>query len=379
MYKRQGYAWLATKFLTSTYTAGYSPGVRNPPAQYAARAAACQGGTPLGSDGAGSAANPATCDSFNRSPVWVGATSDATRVKVDFDGDGLYDYIDLNSDDFPDDGAFNDGTCAPAVNRPGALQDLNNCVYSINALQALRVYDWTDYDNTGTQIVANKPVSVVYGQDTDQAVGGDPIQDTGYTIYPSLQAFLDPVLTITKGASPTSVSGLSGGVVTFTLTVKSYLFGGLTNLTVSDDLPAGLTCTALAGNYVPGSSRITYPNLTQQVGDVPTGAACAPGAGPGGRHRLSWTISPDTLGESQTLTVEFQLNIPAGAATTFINDATARVNLGSSIFEATAQANVVRTNVVFTKSVVDDNGGQPEFGDTLTYTCLLYTSPSPRD
>ncbi len=366
-----GYAWLATKFLTSTYTAGYSPGVRNPPAQYAARVAACQGGTPLGSDGLGSALNPGACDTFNRSPVWVGATSDATRVKVDFNGDGLYDYIDLNSDDFPDDGAFNDGTCAPAVNRPGALQDLNNCVYSINALQALRVYDWTDYDNTGTQIVANKPVSVVYGQDTDQAVGGDPIQDTGYTIYPSLQAFLDPVLTITKAASPTSVSGLSGGVVTFTLTVKSYLFGGLTNLTVSDDLPAGLTCTLLAGNYVPGSSRITYPNLSQQVGDVPTGAACSPGAGPGGRDRLSWTISPDTLGESQTLTIEFQLDIPLGAATTFINDATARVNLGSSIFEATAQANVVRTNVVFTKSVVDNNGGQPEFGDTLTYTLIV--------
>lgn len=366
-----GYAFLATKFLTSTYTVAYSPGVRDPATQYAARVAACRGGTPLGSDGLGSALNPGACDTFNRSPIWIGATADGTRVKVDFNGDGLFDYIDVNSDDFPDDGAFNDGTCAPAVNRPGALQDLNNCVYSINALQALRVYDWTDYDNTGTQIVANKPISVVYGQDTDQATGGDPIQDTGYTIYPTLQAFLDPVLTVAKTASPASVSGLTGGVVTFSLTVKSYLFGGLTGVTVFDDLPASLTCVALAGNYVTNSSRITYPNLSQQVGDAATGAACTVGGGAGGRDRLTWTLSPNTLGASQTLTIDFQVSIPTGAATSFINDVTARANLGSSVFEATAQATVVRTNVTFTKSVVDDNGGQPEFGDSLTYTLVV--------
>ena len=84
-------------------------------------------------------------------------------------------------------------------------------------MQSLRIYDYTDYDNTGTRIVSSQPVAVAYGQDTEQAIGGDPIIDTGYTIFPIIQRFLDPVLTLEKTASPTSVP-TTGGPVDFTLT-----------------------------------------------------------------------------------------------------------------------------------------------------------------
>ncbi len=361
-----GYAWLATKFLTNNYTIGYSPGVRNPPAQYAARAAACQGGF------SGSALNPGACDSLNRAPVWVGATVDGTSVKIDLDGDGVFDYIDTNSDDYPDNGASDDGTCAADVDRgaPGpSPEDLTSCVYSINALQSLRIFDWTDYDNTGTRIVASRPVSVVYGQDTDQATGGDPIQDTGYTIYPTLQSFLDPALTIDKSVTPTAVSATAGGTVTFTLAVRSYGFASLTSVTVYDDLPAGLSCAGLAGNYVTNSSRITYPDLSQQSGDVATGAACSVGGGVGGRDRLSWTLSPNSLAANQTVTVEFQVTIPPGAAACFLNDATDTATLGGSTFQATDQAGVVRTDIALSKGVAHD--GTPEPGDTPTYTVTV--------
>ncbi len=69
----------------------------------------------------------------------------------------------------------------------------------------MRIFDHTDYDNSGTQIVANKPVAMAWGEDTDRAVGSDPILDAGYTVYPIQQAFLDPVLTIDKAATSTVV------------------------------------------------------------------------------------------------------------------------------------------------------------------------------
>jgi len=181
-----GYSWLASDFLTRNYTVSFAPGVNDPatsstPAQRTALPPDPQCTIPP--PGAG------TCDSIDRSPVFVAASLDGTFVKVDFDNDGIFDLVDTNSDDYPDNGVANDGTCglpAPPWNVPGAT---TNCLYRIDALQVLRVYDYTDYDNTGTRIQATKPISVAYGQDTDQATGPDPILDTGYTVYPLAQRF----------------------------------------------------------------------------------------------------------------------------------------------------------------------------------------------
>ncbi len=58
---------------------------------------------------------------------------------------------------------------------------------------------------TGTRIISNKPIAVSWGQNTDWAPGGNFGLDTGYTVYPVQQAFLDPALTIEKTADTTVV------------------------------------------------------------------------------------------------------------------------------------------------------------------------------
>ena len=273
-----GYSWLATDFLTRNYTVSYAPGISDPPGNWPT----C---------GVSPVATPGLCDSLNRSAVFVAAALDFTLVKVDFDNDGLFDIIDRDSDDFPDPGVATDSSCA------GGL----NCLYRVDALQTLRIFDYTDYDNTGTRIQASKPIAVAYGQDTDQATGPDAILDTGYTVYPLSQRFLDPVLVVGKTVSPTVVPD-TGGQATFTITAQSFSFTPLTSMTVTDLLPAGL----VQADYVLGSTLITYPDLSQGTAD-PTFSI-----DPGGRTRLTWTLAPDTMGMDQALTVRFTLNIPAG-------------------------------------------------------------------
>ncbi len=110
-------------------------------------------------------------------------------------------------------------------------------------LSALKVIDPTDNDMTGARILANKPVAVSWGQDTDRAYYSDNALDTGFTVYPVNQLFLDPALTIDKEVNTTVVptgSTDEDRTVTYTLTVKSYDFGPLTNVEVFDLLPAGV-------------------------------------------------------------------------------------------------------------------------------------------
>jgi uncharacterized repeat protein (TIGR01451 family) len=325
-----GYSWLATRFLTDSYTVSYAPGVQDPPG-----AARC---------------SPAPCDSLNRAPVWVGATQDFTQVRIDLDNDGLFDTVDTNSDDVPNAGTAH-ASCNPAT---------PNCLYTINALQSLRIFDHTDYDNTGTRIVATQPVGVAYGQDTDEATGPDPIIDTGYTIFPIIQRFLNPVFTAEKTALPTSVP-VSGGPVDFTITLQAYDFQPLNNVSAFDLLPAGIpSCAA----YVTGSTLITYPNLAQGTADP----ACAIDPGTG-RVRLDWTLSPNTLLADQRITIRFRVNIPAGPAGVLQNDVAGEAWLGSSVFRPRGSATVVRTNVNVVKTVSDD--GSPEAGETLTYGLVV--------
>ncbi len=366
-----GYSWLATDFLTRAYTASFSPGVNDPatnstPANRIALGGVYTGNTPgTDPDCTVPPAGPGVCDTVNRSPLFVSASLDNTLVKVDFDNDGLFDYVDTDSDDYPNNGVGDDGTCDPAPASPWNLPGLTSCLYRIDALQSLRVYDYKDYDNTGTRIQATKPIAVAYGQDTDQADGGDPILDTGYTVYPLSQRFLDPVLVVGKAASPTVVSGATGGPVTFTITVRSYAFTPITGLTVTDLLPLGLS----AADYVAGSTLVTYPDLSQGTADPTTSVEGSPG-----RTRLAWALSPNSLGADQTLTIRFQVNVPPGGATTFSNETFATGVYAGRTFAAIGAAEVVRTSVSLTKLATDD--GSPEPGDVLTYTLLAANNGS---
>ncbi len=337
-----GHSWLANRFVTENYTVSYAPGVTNPAyqsllAQRLANDPACT--IPP--------AGPGVCDTLNRSPVFVAATQDNTLVQVDFDNDGSYDVIDSNGDDYPD----------PAP-RP-------NNTYVINALQALRIYDHTDYDNTGTLIVTNKPVAVAYGQDTDQATGPDPIQDTGYAVYPTNQLFLDPVLTIDKDVDTTTVR-TTGGIATYTLTIRSYDFGPLDDLQVYDLLPPGVS----SSDYIPGSTLITYPNLTQDTTDPTLGTG-----------RLDWSLTPSpyTLQANRTLTVRYSVNIPAAPGDTprlLTNEGHAVATLGGSTFEPFATAKVVQTDIVLQKSASATAVGA---GDVITFTLNVWNLGLPTE
>jgi len=299
-----GHSWLATKFLAQNYTVSHAPGdVTVPPDE-------------------------------NLSAVYVAAVQNNTRVQVDFDNDGVFDVVDLDGDGTPD--------AAP----------LPNNTYLVNALGALAIFDPNDFDNTGTRIVSNKPVAVAWGQETDLTGYGDDAIDTGYTVYPTSQLFLDPVLVVDKQVDVSSVP-TAGGLATYTITVSSYEFGPLTNVLVYDLLPTGVT----SADYVLGSTLITYPDLTQSNADPALGG-----------NRLDWALSPDTLGTNQTLTVRYSINIPAapgGLPRLLTNEAHAEGTMGGSIFSPFDSADVVQTDITLTKSV---DVSSPAAGDVITFT-----------
>jgi uncharacterized repeat protein (TIGR01451 family) len=338
-----GHAWLATRFLTTDYTVAYSPGTEAAPP-------GCAG----------------PCNSTNRNAVFVAGTQNNTQVRVDFDNDGLWNFIDTNSDNCPDNGTVADapGACEAATAPVGCpALTANMCVYVVNApgapgLDSLRIWDYGDFSNAGTHIVTTAPVALSWGQDVDQGEPSDQSPDNGYTVYPTSDLFIDPVLSITKTPNVSTVP-LAGGNVTYTLAVRSHSFGPLTNLVVTDLLPVGVPGTA----YVAGSTLITYPDLSQSMGD-PSVTTVA------GRDRLQWPLTSTTLQTFQTLTIRYTVTLPAGAsARLFTNNAAAVANLGGSVFRARASATVTQTAVTVTKTVVDD--GQPEVGDVLTYTLVV--------
>lgn len=329
-----GHSWLARRFLTGIYTVGWAPGSTN--------------------------TNPST--GLNASPVYVSATQDNTHVLIDLDNDDIYDQVDLDGDGNAD------------------LPDLPGNIYIVDALEALTIFDHTDFDNTGTRIVANKPVAVAWGQDTDLDSGGVIAHDTGYTVYPINQLFLDPVLTIDKLADTETVP-LAGGVVSYTLTVQAHGVSPLDNLDVSDLLPAGVPQSA----YVTGSSLITYPNLAQDTADPAVTTDLE-----SGRTVLDWTLSQTTIQPGQYITVQYEINHSlATLPGLLLNTGRAHGSIGSSVFSPVAYESVVQTDAVLAKTVSHD--GTPEVGESVSYTLtventgladeadVLITDPIPPD
>ena len=328
-----GHSWLAKKFLTRAYTVGHAPqnsDIANQP------------------------------DLFN--PVYVAATADNTLVYFDLDNDGVYDQVDLNGDGVADSDASTPDNS-----------------YRLNTPSALMAFEpnpaTSDREMTGTRIIANKPIAVSWGQETDLAPGGSYGLDTGYTVYPVQQAFLDPALTIEKTAD-TTVVPIAGDdasrTVTYTLTVRSHDFGPLTNARVLDLLPAGILGTA----YVTDSTLITYPNLVQDDPNPTVSTDLA-----SGRTILEWDLTsnppyeagdpPFSFGADQTLTVEYQVVIPAAPSGTprrLLNRGSAEASLGGSVFTPTDIYSLVQTDVVLEKAVDETEPGP---GDILTFTLTV--------
>ena len=293
-------------------------------------------------------------------------TTNNTCVQVDFDNDGVFDQVGNGTGGLL---AFSGGTCASGyfLDAPGAA--------ALNP-NALRIYDnnaadgTPNNDITGARVVANKPVALGYGLDTDLAPpSGAGILDLGYWVYPVSQKFLDPVLVVDKSADVTTVP-TSGGPVTYTIEVAAFSFGPLTTLQVLDLLPVGVP----GASYVPGSTVITNPDLSQVTGPAGDPAISTVG----GRDQLDWSAAlaanVDTLQTNETLTVQYTVNIPAGPSGVLSNDATAIANLGTSVFQPTDTADVMRTDVSLSKTVTDD--GSPEPGESLTYTLSVSNAGS---
>ena len=228
---------------------------------------------------------------------------------------------------------------------------------------------------TGARIIANKPIAVSWGQDTDRTYYNDQALDTGFTIYPVNQLFLDPALTIDKEVNTTAVpteSDPAERTVTYTLTVKSYEFGPLADVEVWDLLPPGVLANSdpLQSDYFQGSTLITCPDLVQGTVD-PTFEDCAgvPGVDCG---RLSWDIegaceTDFTMGTNNTLTISYQIVIPEteDGPRLLTNEAHAQATLGGSVFAPFDTAHVVQTDVTLTKAV---DVSTPAAGDTVTFT-----------
>ncbi len=315
-----GHSWLASRYLTTNYTVSYAPG------------------------------NYIVPPDANYNAVYIAPTQDNTRILVDFDNDDLFDEVDLDGDGVADAGAA-DPSCDPAT---------PNCLYTYNVLSSMPVFDPSDFDNTGTRILTNKPVAVAWGQETDVTDGTEPAHDTGYTVYPAL--FVDPVLEIAKTADPIHVP-IAGGTVSYTLTIDSGDFSGsapLTGLQVYDLLPPGIT----GSDYVTGSTVITYPDLTQDTTD-PTTTEDPPGSG---RWRLDWTLSPNTLAANRRLTISYQVAIPSAPGSTprsLRNEGRALAVLGGSKFEPFDTATVSQSDITVDKSV---DLTTAQIGDVLHYT-----------
>ena len=335
--------------------------------------AAASGGTIVGVCDAASAL---PCNSYNRDPVWVAGTRNNTNVSVDFNADGLFDYIDFNSDNCPDNGdvVTTAGYCqTPPVIAGCPALNANQCVYRVSApgstatRNTLRVWDYNDLSNAGTRIVASQPVALSWGEDTDQGQGGDPSPDNGYTIYPDI--VVDLVLGIDKEVTPSRVP--TGGTAldrtaNYSIRVFAGDYGPITFLNVHDTLPPGVECS----DYVPGSTVVTYPDLSTTTVD-PT---CTDNVAPA-RDVLEWTPTPATLNINQQTVITYRVVIPTSAVPrSLTNDAEAVGNLGDSIFRPRDSATINQSDLDLVKSVTHD--GSPEVGDILTYTVQVTNGTS---
>ena len=133
---------------------------------------------------------PGTTDlSANGSPVFVTPTEDNATIYVDY----------------------------------GPVDGVADRTFTLNRIQVQRIFD-PDLDNTGMHIWSTTRIALVWGEDPNTALPGNPFIDAGYTILPT-QLFVIPTPTPTptprqtrppnNRPNPTS-TGLSGFVIPIT-------------------------------------------------------------------------------------------------------------------------------------------------------------------
>jgi uncharacterized repeat protein (TIGR01451 family)/MYXO-CTERM domain-containing protein len=207
---------------------------------------------------------PLPIETDGGNPIWISPVRDNTTVRIDLDGDGLFDNVDTTGN-----GAANAGP------------------YVLNVHQVLRAYNHVTGRMDGARIVADGPVAVVYGQDDLTAAGGDSL-DIGYAVLPLSQDFLEPILGVTGWPSTTSVPP-GGGDVDVTFVVAAANFDGLTGVDAWLDMPAQV-------EYLAGSARVDLGGGPQAVEPDTSGL----------EHSLKWALGA-SLDRYETITVTLSL------------------------------------------------------------------------
>jgi uncharacterized repeat protein (TIGR01451 family) len=256
---------------------------------------------------------PGTTDlSDNGSPVWLTPLTDGTTFFVDFSPvDGLVDET-----------------------------------FVLDVLEQQTVFD-PDNDNTGTHVWATGEFAAAWGEDPRVASASVPFLDLGVATLSLVQRWLDPVLSLDKTASVTSLPR-EGGTVTFTLAAQSYT-APLVDVDMADVLPD-------KWSYVAGSSRVVFPDGAQDQPE-PTQDG----------NRLFWDLSTE-MAADQRLILSFQALISdtqGVQASTNRGTAVGRDAALDTVFSPTDEETVYIGPLRLVKSVSKERA---EIDDTLVYT-----------
>jgi uncharacterized repeat protein (TIGR01451 family) len=239
-------------------------------------------------------------------PLWAVASADAGNnyydwgfsfVPTRFAGQDYYVSWAPGSDGIRPDASpvwltpLSDNTTFSVIYEPAASA-VPDEYFTLDALQAHRIYDPVDGDNTGMRIYADKPFVAVWGEDPLAAdfTGG---KDMGYPVLPLDEAWQDSVLTLSKTPDVQTVPH-SGGTVAFDLHVQASDYA-VSQISITDTLPISWT-------YVSNSTRVAYADGS--VGSPePTIVS----------QTLSWPLQ-STLGPNQGLTLTFQAQLAQAPA-----------------------------------------------------------------
>lgn len=218
----------------------------------------------------GAYATPIPAANYDDSGLFITAVQDNTRVFVDTNRDGTAEYT-----------------------------------YDLNRLTSQYVYDTADGDLSQANVWATGPIAVVYGQNPEFAVTGNPAIDTGDALVPGVD-FVDLVLTVEKTTDPILVGTGTGQTAKYTIVVRTGAYS-VENLRVTDLLATGWALC----------SSGTTPACTNPVVTYPDGSTAGVTPGVSGLN-LTWGStefgSTVNMAPFQTLTIEYYVRTTAAHA-----------------------------------------------------------------
>ncbi|MBP7865824.1 MAG: DUF11 domain-containing protein [Acidobacteria bacterium] len=218
----------------------------------------------------GAYATPIPAANYDDSGLFITAVQDNTRVFIDTNRDGTAEFT-----------------------------------YDLNRLTSQYVYDTADGDLSQANVWATGPIAVVYGQNPDTAVTGNPAIDTGGDLVPGID-FVDLVLSVEKTTNPILVGTGTGQTAKYTIVVSTDEYD-VENLRVIDTLATGWALC----------SSGTTPACTDPVVTYPDGSTASVAPGVSG-STLTWGAaqfgSTVNMAPHQTLTIEYYVRTTAAHA-----------------------------------------------------------------